>query len=217
MIKKRSLLEDKKEWTKKAIIKAAKKVFLERGYVNTTIEKIAAEARVSKGAIYLYFPSKDDLYMSLLVPVMQDLGRMLQELEEKVSQNGAITGEDVVRGFFHCFKKVYENDPDIFSILRVFQIGVLTLNMKEQSAAEINRYAKKNSEVGRNIISKAVEKHLIREVNPARLYNMFWGTFIGIVQLEESKFRATQKNYIFSTLEYAFESMIDHLTIGRKE
>jgi AcrR family transcriptional regulator len=53
MMHKRSLLEDKKDWTKKALLTAAKKVFLEKGYADTTIEKIAAEARVSKGAIYL--------------------------------------------------------------------------------------------------------------------------------------------------------------------
>jgi AcrR family transcriptional regulator len=216
MIKKRSLLEDKKEWTRKAILTAAKKVFLEKGYVNTTIEKIALKARVSKGAIYLYFSSKDDLYMSLLVPMMQELGRLFSELEEKVAHDPAMTGEDVVMGFYRSFKTVYEADPDIFSIIRAFQIGVLTSKMTEQSAAEINRYAKSNSEVGRNIIIKAVQRDLFREVNPARLYNMLWGTFIGIVQLEESKFRATRKNYIFSTLEYAFSSMADHLCGGGK-
>lgn len=216
MIRKRSLLQDKKEWTKKAILTAAEKVFLERGYVNTTIEKIAAEARVSKGAIYLYFPSKDDLYLSLLMPVLEGVGRSLRELEEKVINDRSITGKDVIMGFYHGFKKVYEADPDIFSIMRAFQIGVLTSKMTEESAEEINRYAKRNSEVGRNILAKAMKLNYIREGNPAQLYNMFWGIFIGIVQLEESKYRATQKNYIFSTLEYAFLSMVDHLCQSEK-
>ena len=216
MTKKRSLLEDKKEWTRKAILTAAKKVFLEKGYLNTTIEKVAAKARVSKGAIYLYFSSRDDLYMSLLIPMMQDLGRLFGELEEKVSNDRTIEGKDVVMGFYHCFKTIYDADPDIFSIIRAFQIGVLTSKMTEQSAAEINRYAKRNSEVGRNLIRKAIQRNLIREANPAQLYNMFWGMFIGIVQLEESKYRATRKNYIFSTLEYAFSSLVDHLSVGRK-
>jgi AcrR family transcriptional regulator len=211
MSKKRSLLEDKKEWTRKAILTAAKKVFFENGYVNTTVEKIAAKARVSKGAIYLYFSSRDDLYMSLLIPMIKDLERLLQELEEKVSHDPAITGEDVIMGFYRSFRKMYEADPDIFSIVRAFQIGVLTSKMGEQSAAEINRYAKRDNELGRNIISKAVQRGLIREVNPAQLYNMFWGIFTGIVQFEESKYRATQKNYVFSTLEYAFSCMVDHL------
>ena len=216
MIKKGSLLDDKKVWTRKAILTAAEKVFLEMGYINTTIEKIAVEARVSKGAIYLYFASKDDLYMSLLLPVMEELGRLLKTLEEKVTTDPSINGKEVVMGFYQSFKTVYETDPDIFSIMRAFQLGVLTSKMTEQSASEINRYAKRNSEVGRNIITKAMQLNYIREGNPAQLYNMFWGTFIGIVQLEESKFRATQKNYIFSTLEYAFLSMVDHLTNGRE-
>lgn len=209
-------MQDKKEWTKKAILTAAEKVFLERGYVNTTIDKIATKARVSKGTIYLYFSSKDDLFMSLLIPMIQNLGRLFQELEEKVSHDPAITGKDVVMGFYHSFRKIYEDDPDIFSIIRAFQIGILTSKMAEQPASEINRYAKRNSEVGRNILAKAMELNYIRKGNPAQLYNMFWGIFIGIVQLEESKYRATQKNYIFSTLEYAFLSMVDHLCQSEK-
>jgi AcrR family transcriptional regulator len=216
MTKKRSLLEDKKEWTKKAILTAAKKVFLEKGYLNTTIEKIAVKARVSKGAIYLYFSSRDDLYMSLLIPMIQELGRLFVELEERVSNDRTIEGKDVVMGFYHSFKTVYEADPDIFSIVRAFQIGVLTSKMTEESAEEINRYAKRNSEVGRNILAKAMELNYIRKGNPAQLYNMFWGIFIGIVQLEESKYRATQKNYIFSTLEYAFSCLVDHLCQSEK-
>ena len=212
----KTLLQDKKDWTRKSILTAAKSVFWERGYAQTTMEKIAQAARVSKGAIYLYFPSKDDLFLALLIPMIQDLGKLFEQLKEKVAHDPQIKGQDVVMGFYLCFKKIYDDDPDVFSIMRAFQIGVLTTDMAEQSAAEINRMAKKNSKTGRDIIVQAIENRLIREVNPALLYNMFWGTFIGIVQLEESKFRATRKNYIFSTLEYAFSSMVDHLCTGIK-
>jgi AcrR family transcriptional regulator len=215
-MEKRTLRQDKKDWTRKSILEAAKSVFLERGYAQTTMAKIAQTARVSKGAIYLYFPSKDDLFLALLIPVIQDLGKLFGELKEKVTHDPQITGKDVVLGFYLCFKRIYEDDPDAFSIMRAFQIGVLTANMAEHSAAEINRMAKNNSEIGRAIIAKATEYRLVREVNPALLYNLFWGTFIGIVQLEESKFRATRKNYIFSTLEYAFLSLVDHLCTGLK-
>jgi AcrR family transcriptional regulator len=216
MIHKRSLLEDKKDWTKKALLTAAKKVFLEKGYANTTIEKIAAEARVSKGALYLYFQSKDDVYLTLLMPMEEEMGRLLLALEERVIGERSLSGKDVVMGFYDCFRKVYESDPDIFSIIRAFQIGVLTSKLDKLTAAEINRSAKRNSAVGRNIIDKAMERKLIREVNPAQLYNMLWGIFNGIVQLEESKYRATQKNYIFSTLEYAFSCLADHHAVRRK-
>jgi hypothetical protein len=57
--------------------------------------------------------------------------------------------------------------------------------------------------------------NLINETNPAKLFDVLSGTFFGILQLEESKLRATQKNYIFSTLEYAYLCLADHFCTGR--
>jgi len=45
---------------------AARPVFFERGFARTSIEDIAKQAQLSVGAIYLYFKSKEDLYLSLL-------------------------------------------------------------------------------------------------------------------------------------------------------
>ncbi len=48
------------------IIAAAKEIFIARGYQATTMDEIAEKAEYSKGTIYLYFQSKDELYLSLL-------------------------------------------------------------------------------------------------------------------------------------------------------
>jgi AcrR family transcriptional regulator len=46
------------------IIEAALACFSRQGYVNTTMDDIAAESGLSKGAIYWYFESKDDLFQA---------------------------------------------------------------------------------------------------------------------------------------------------------
>ena len=40
--------------------------FVSQGYRSTTLEQIAAAARLSKGAIYFYFGSKESLLLELL-------------------------------------------------------------------------------------------------------------------------------------------------------
>ena len=48
------------------IVRAAVKLFSEKGYYTTTIQQIAKQARVSTGLIYQYFRDKDDiLFLSL--------------------------------------------------------------------------------------------------------------------------------------------------------
>ncbi|MCK9405370.1 TetR/AcrR family transcriptional regulator [Methanothrix sp.] len=55
------VLPEYKEEAKKRIIAAGVEVMCEKGYSQTTMEDIAAHLGVSKGALYLYFKSKEDL------------------------------------------------------------------------------------------------------------------------------------------------------------
>ncbi len=48
-----------------AIIEAAVKVIAENGYHNSQVSKIAREAGVADGTIYLYFKNKEDVLVSL--------------------------------------------------------------------------------------------------------------------------------------------------------
>jgi AcrR family transcriptional regulator len=54
-----------KEEAKSRILDAANKVFTEKGYHEATMDDIAKRLGVSKGAIYLYFSSKEDLFEAM--------------------------------------------------------------------------------------------------------------------------------------------------------
>jgi AcrR family transcriptional regulator len=54
-----------KEEARSRILDAANKVFAEKGYHEATMDDIAKRLGVSKGAIYLYFPSKEDLFEAM--------------------------------------------------------------------------------------------------------------------------------------------------------
>jgi AcrR family transcriptional regulator len=58
--------QQERQARRRRIQRAAREVFVERGYAKTSIEQIARQASLSVGAIYLYFRSKEDLYVSLL-------------------------------------------------------------------------------------------------------------------------------------------------------
>jgi AcrR family transcriptional regulator len=48
------------------ITAAALQVFAEKGFAGAKIEDIAARAGLSKGAVYLYFPTKDDIFRAVV-------------------------------------------------------------------------------------------------------------------------------------------------------
>lgn len=62
------------------LVAAALALFVEKGYAATRLEDVAARAGVSKGTVYLYFPSKEALFKQVvetgIVPVL-DAGEEL--------------------------------------------------------------------------------------------------------------------------------------------
>lgn len=59
-------MQDRALRTRSAILAAAAKVFEERGYSAATISEVLAEAKVTKGALYFHFQSKEDLVEGVL-------------------------------------------------------------------------------------------------------------------------------------------------------
>jgi AcrR family transcriptional regulator len=57
---------ERKAQTRERLIAEAQQVFLRRGFHAATLEEIAAEAGVTKGAVYSNFVSKGDLFMAVL-------------------------------------------------------------------------------------------------------------------------------------------------------
>lgn len=74
----------KKELAKMAsIAKAAAKLFNEKGYVETSMDDISAAAKLSKGGIYHYFSSKNEILFFISTHFM---GLLLKGLEEEMKK-----------------------------------------------------------------------------------------------------------------------------------
>ncbi len=63
----------------RSILKAALEIFSEKGYDRTTTDEIADFAGLSKGLLYFYFGSKEDIFVSLLLDGMDNLIKRLQK------------------------------------------------------------------------------------------------------------------------------------------
>jgi AcrR family transcriptional regulator len=61
------------EFRRREILNAARKVFARKGFADGVVDDIAAEAGIAKGTIYLYFPSKKDIFYAVLQNDMESL------------------------------------------------------------------------------------------------------------------------------------------------
>ena len=87
------LRERKKLRTRETIVTVALELFAERGYQQTTVAEIADAAEVSKGTVFAYFPSKEDIVFADTAPVCEDL---LRRLRDRTSDRSAA---EVLRSF----------------------------------------------------------------------------------------------------------------------
>lgn len=62
-----------REERRAAIVEAARAVFLRKGFAAATMDEVAAEAEVSKGTVYLYFESKDALFVAMSSAVLEEV------------------------------------------------------------------------------------------------------------------------------------------------
>jgi len=68
--------------TRDSLLKAALRVFTEKGYRGASIREIAEEAKTTKPAIYYYFGSKALLYRLLLEESLKEINSLLQEIAD---------------------------------------------------------------------------------------------------------------------------------------
>jgi len=85
---------DVSEERKSQIMNAAEKVFIKKGLDEARMEDVAAETGLSKGTLYLYFKSKDQLIFSILEKFLQGFFKQLD-----ASQDQQISATDAIHEF----------------------------------------------------------------------------------------------------------------------
>ncbi|MBI4228078.1 MAG: TetR/AcrR family transcriptional regulator [Deltaproteobacteria bacterium] len=68
-----------REHRREQILKIASELFSEKSYHDVTVDEIADAAGVAKGTIYLYFPSKERLYLEILEDSFEAIESLLEK------------------------------------------------------------------------------------------------------------------------------------------
>jgi AcrR family transcriptional regulator len=97
------------------ILDAALAVFGEQGFAQARVEDIAKRAGLSKGAVYLYFPSKDAMLNAL---VEQSAGKLARAAEQLVAIGAPGDPETALRSLIRMLLTAM-SDPDISAAPRL--------------------------------------------------------------------------------------------------
>ena len=104
------------------IAKCAAKAFAKNGYENTTVEDIAQSCAMSKGSVYYYVGSKEEiLYLAIEYPFgeLQELNKRLSENREGISVTERL--KQIVRSY--CEWQDKNQDMNVVAYQSMRQLG----------------------------------------------------------------------------------------------
>src|SRR5262245_37978053 len=88
-LRERARKAEDKELRRRAIVDAARALFVERGWSGFNMAEVAARAGLVKGTLYLYWPTKEELLLSVLEEL---LWQWLDELDARLDDARAPAG-----------------------------------------------------------------------------------------------------------------------------
>jgi len=100
--------------TRESLLIAARSVFSRKGYASTTLEEIAEEAGVTRGAIYWHFGSKAELYVTLL---NEFSGKSARIVQGAAAEGGSMV--QILRRIFERLLQAVADDPGLKEVIEI--------------------------------------------------------------------------------------------------
>ena len=176
-------LEDRrkreKDQRRSAILNAARKLFFEKGFRYVTVENIARKAELSKGSIYLYFNSKEEIYTQIL---LNDIDKFNKK-SSLIFQNGKSAAE-LVMVFAFIYVDFFLNDRELFRIMMTFMLHTEDMNLAETVNQHIIEVTNNTVKIIETILQQGIEKgEFPSDINLRLSRNAMWGLLNGIISL----------------------------------
>ena len=168
-----------REHRKSLILRAARKLFFEKGFRHVTVDSIARKAELSKGSIYLYYDSKEEIYTQIL---LNDIDKFHERFSDLL-QNPASASEALMR-FANIYIDFFLNDRELFRILMTFMLHTNNMNLPAELNNHIIKTMNRTIDIIEQIFRCGMERGEFPPATNLRLNrNALWGMLNGIVSL----------------------------------
>jgi len=152
------------------ILSSARNAFIKHGLSTTSMDRIAKEAELAKGTLYLYFRSKDELLMGLIADDMEMLIKRIHRVVDK-----PIRADDkLIQAFveFHAFSK--ENQ---FFFQVMTQLNIVQMVNGDYSQETLEKFSSTNQ----NVVD--LIKQIVQEGVDSNVFDLHTSVHDVVVQL----------------------------------
>ena len=177
----------RKEARPSEIVAAALASFAERGYAATKLEDVAAVAGISKGTIYLYFPTKEHLFRAVVEQAV------LPNVEAAEGDLAAHTGSsaDLLRMLAQRFLRLLDSDLTAVPKLVVAESG----NFPEIAQFYADAVLRRAFRLIEGILARGVARGEFRPLDVHATLPLFAGPFLLLALWKHSLGRHTDLSF----------------------
>ena len=151
--------QEASELRRLAILQAARTVFARQGYADTVVDDIAAQAGIGKGTLYLYFPSKEQIYLAALLEDARKLNRLSRE-----RMAAAAAWQDKLRAYMEVRLEYFDAHQDF---LRIYLTEFRNMCMQGKPlAAELHHLVQEGEAQLAQLFAAAAATGEVRAVDP---------------------------------------------------
>jgi len=164
---------------------SARELFFTKGFTPTTMDEIASKAELSKGALYLYFSSKEDLY----VTVLHEGLKILFDRIEAVFQLD-LPPDQLIRRFGEVRYRYYLDYREYYRIFFFRQhrdIDVARQLLPHTLVQENLEKGMRNFQRFIGVIQKGIDQGIFAPGDPRKAAVAFWGAINGVLFFYEEE------------------------------
>jgi AcrR family transcriptional regulator len=141
------------------ILRSARAVFGRQGYADTNVESIAEHAGIAKGTLYLYFKSKEEIYLAALLEDALGMAARTREF-----MGAACSWEDKLEAYLQVRLEYLETHRDFLQIYLTEFRGLLLRGVPLH--AEVQAAIRCNEEQLAQMFARAIDAGEVVPVDP---------------------------------------------------
>ena len=164
---------------RRRIQEAARTVFTERGYAGASIELIARAAQLSVGAIYLYFRSKEDLYVSLVEDTLTVFDVEMAQVRESTEVTKRL------RATWDILVRWAAQDTEGPRILRLLAQPAIRPQLSDEVVATVSAGLGRIQDHLGACIADGIHAGAYRQVNAREISDLAWSVLLGSLDAAE--------------------------------
>jgi AcrR family transcriptional regulator len=173
----------RKEARPTEIVEAALALFTERGFAATRLEDVAAGAGIGKGTIYLYFPTKEELFRAV---VRHRLGPNLDAIQAIIATHTGTSAELLRHIAAHALALV---ESDIIAIPKL--VLAESGNFPAIARLYAEEVAKRGMALLESVLARGMERGEFRRLDPHSVLPLFTGPILTMALWKHSIGRHT--------------------------